>query len=208
MEEKLKQLTFGKAIIGGLVLAAIYYFAIYNNGAAIEESINTTQTQITAQEQELTTIKKAIADAERYQMAKKTLGQELDVVLKAIPVELSAIDLMRTLSNEAKSIGVSILSINAQQNSGYSSAPTTGPKPFFEPVGVTVNLEGSYNQLMLFLSNLTKTDRIITVGSMNLQIRDSTGSLDGKGATVLKMNGEFKAYRYLPSEKKEAKPGG
>jgi Tfp pilus assembly protein PilO len=208
MEEKLKQLTFGKAILAGLAFAAVYYFALYNSGAAIQENINTTQTQVTKQEQELAAIKKAIADAERYQMAKKTLGQELDVVLKAIPVELNAIDLMRTLSNEAKSIGVSILSINAQPAYTPPASSGNGPKPFFEPVAVTVNLEGSYNQLMLFLSNLTKTDRIITVGTMNLQLRDSNGGVDNRGATVLKMGGEFKAYRYLPAEKKGDKPGG
>lgn len=209
MEEKLRELTFGKAVLFGLIVAAVYYFALYNSGADLEAFIQQTRDQVSAKEAELTTIKNAIADAERLQTAKKNLGEELDVVLKAIPEQLTNVDLMRVLSNEAKSVGVNILSINTVNN--VVAAPqTTGPKPFFAPVAVTVSLEGSYNQLMLFLSNLTKTDRIITVSALNLQLRDgNVANADARGPTLLKMSGEFKAYKYLPATtEKGASPGG
>jgi Tfp pilus assembly protein PilO len=195
----------GKAIMIGVGLAIVYFFMMYDDGTSIKTNTDTVQAEVTKLEQELSTIKKAIADAERYQVAKKSLGEELDVVLKAIPEQLSNVDLMRVLSNHAKEVGVSILSIN-QTGASLPPQQPGAPKPFFEPVAVSVSLEGPYNQLMLFLSNLTKTDRIITISILNLQLRDGNSAEGRGGPTLLRMIGEFKAYRYMPS--KEATPGG
>lgn len=200
MEEKLRQLPFGKAFLIGLVLAAIYYFGPYDSGSNLEASIQGLESQITATKAELDKIKIAIRDAEVFQETKQARGQELDTVLKAIPEQISSLDLMRILSNEAKGVGASILSINHQ-----SGARTVDPKAFFEPVTVTVNLEGSYNTLMQFLSNLTKIDRIITISSLNLKLQDQ--NIESKGPTLLRMSGEFRAYKYLP-QKTGAPAGG
>lgn len=199
MEEKLQQLSISKAIMIGIALAGVYFFAIYDSGSRLETQISTKQAETTKAQQELTAIKKAIADAERFQKTKETLGQELDLVLKAIPVELTPLEFMRIVSNEAKVVGASILSLT-QGRENRTAAPVgkDQEKPFFEPVSVNIGLEGTYNQLMMFLSNLTKVDKIVTVSNLKLQLKTDTA--DSTAPSLLKLEGELKAYRYLPQE--------
>lgn len=198
MEQQLQQLTFGKAVIGGVVLAVLYFFIMYNNGATLEAGITSANAEIQTKEAELEKIKTAVADAERYQNTKRALGAELDSVLKAIPAQLTSEDLRKIISREAQQIGANSINISAggaQQTTDPNQKP-----PFFEPVTVNLEIEGTYNQLMSFLSAVTKVDKIITLSSLNLVRKEaSSDDLGSTGPVVLKMAAELRAYRYLPS---------
>lgn len=199
MEQQLQQLTIGKVVVGAFVVALLYYLLLYNDGTAIQASIGTTNAEIQTKEQELEKIKVAIADAERYQRTKNALGEELGTVLKAIPEKLSTTEIMRFLSNEAKNLGVNISSVNASSSSMNFQASPGEEKPFYEPIAVAIALEGTYTNLMLFLSAITKSDKIITAPSLTLESKAAAGvAPDDNGPTILRLVGEFRAYRYLP----------
>jgi Tfp pilus assembly protein PilO len=196
MEQQLQQLTFGKAFIGAIVVAFLYFMLMYNDGSAIEAAIVAGKSEIQTKEQELEKIKVAIADAERYQQTKNALGSELETVLKAIPEKLLPTDIMKFLSTEAKNIGVNIINLNAGSAAFNQSVKPGEEKPFFEPVSVSITLEGTYTNLMLFLSAITKSDKIITAPSLVLETKGNPIT-DDSGPTSLRLVAEFRAYRYL-----------
>ncbi len=195
MEQQLQNLTMGKAIVAGVVLTVLYFFIMYNDGSAIQQKIAGSNTEIQTKEAELEKIKKAVSDAERYQNTKRALGAELDSVLKAIPAQLTSQDLMKIVSTEAKAMGIN-LNINPSQYSGQASPDDKSV--FFEPVVVSLSLEGTYNQLMSFLSAITKVDKIITLSSLNLVNAAANRAPEDNGPVNLKLTAEMRAYRYLP----------
>ena len=199
MEQQLQQLTIGKVVVGATVVALLYYMLLYNDGSALQASITSTQAEIQTKEQELQVIKKAIEDAERYQQTKNALGAEMGSVLKAVPEKLSHAEIMKLISTEANSIGVNISGLVPGAATQQFSQSPNEPKPFYEPVVVNVTLEGTYTNLMLFLSAMTKSDKIINAASLNLENK-SQNVLDDSSNTTLRLVSEFRAYRFLPSK--------
>lgn len=200
MEEKLNQLTMGKAFLIGVVLTVVYYFMWYNNGAVEEGQIATAQQEVQKSRAELEKIKQALVDAERYQKAMAELGAEMERVVKAIPAELNSLDLMKAISTEAKSVGAEINNLNAPTSSAGRSrqSPAEGATDFYEVVPIDVDITGTYNQLMLFLSNLTKLDKIITAQKLTMSISQRGSGASVGSVPIINMKASLQAYRYSP----------
>ena len=103
--EKINSLSPQQSMILGLVIAAIYYFMIYDDGSRIESKIKSSKGQISSSRAELESLKKAEQDAKRFANIKKEMGDSLSEVVKYIPEELNDFDLMGILSTEAKAAG-------------------------------------------------------------------------------------------------------
>ena len=207
MENILHNLTFGRAIVIGIVLAAIYYFAMYNDGVSLEKQISTSRQDISKNKQEITNIEKAIQDADRYQKVMAELGEEMGRVLKAVPSQLTSLDLMRTIPNEAKSVGVQINSVSPAQAFRAGTNPLED-KTVVEPIAVNIELTGTYNQTMQFMSNLTRLDKIVSIRQLTLTSRTDTGPRK-TNVPLVNFKAELDAYRFVTAEKdKDKKPGG
>jgi Tfp pilus assembly protein PilO len=167
----------------------------YNDGTALETSIATTQVQIQQAQKEMESVTKAIEDAERYQKTKAALGVEMDNIMLAIPVKLNSTDLMKTMSNEAKSVGAEIISLAAPQSFRNDSESANS---VYVPIMISVELSGTYNQLMLFLSNLTRLNKIITSTKLTLAIKSTSGVMRPGTPPALSLSGSFQAYKYNP----------
>jgi len=102
MEEQLKNLTVGKALLIGLALVGLYWWLVYDDGIAKEAVIAGVQAEIDTKEKEIVSINKAIEDAERFKQRMAELGEEMERVLRAMPTKLTGLELMRVISNEAK----------------------------------------------------------------------------------------------------------
>lgn len=197
MEQQLKNLTFGKAMLIGLALAAVYYFGVYNDGSALEAAIKNSRAELQKNTNEIAKIKTAIGDAERYQQTMAVLGAEMDRVTKAVPTQLSSFDLMKIVSNEAKTLGLQINALRARD--AFRQGENKGA--IFEPVGVDVDLTGTYNQIMEFMSSLTRLDKIVTIRSLNFSAKlDSTKK--GTTTTIL-FKAELNGYKYLENKDEE-----
>lgn len=195
MEEKLKQLTFGKTILIGLVLTVVYYFALYDDGVALETQINTTRTELETNTKELESLKKAILDAERYKLTMATLGAEMDKVLLAIPAKLTTLDLMKIISTEAKNVGANIVNIN----SGTSVARGRDePATFYESVPISISITSSYTQTMLFLSNLTRLDKIVVAKKIKMNASSAANSVST--SPIMSTSIDIEAFKYVSPE--------
>jgi type IV pilus assembly protein PilO len=202
MEERLKSLTFGKSILIGIALAAGYYFALYDDGSSLEKQIALAKVEVKKSKDEVANVRTAIEDAERFQQTMSVLGAEMDKVLKAIPAQLTSIELMKIISNEAKTVGAEINQLMSPQNFRNDSDKTV---KFYEPVPIDVDLTGTYNQIMLFLSNLTKLDKIITTNQMSFNIK--SGGATAGSSPIVTWKASLQAYRYISPTPETPPPG-
>ncbi len=203
MEEKLQNVTIGKGLLIGLAAAGFYWLSVYDDGVAKENQIQAISAEIATKQGEIESINKAIEDAERFQQQMNTLGAEMDGVLLAMPAKLTGLDLMSIMSSEAKNVGAEINRINSSDNTrqNYGDNDT---EDFYEAVPVEVDITGTYNQVMLFLSALTRIDKIVTTRKLDLKT-DAVQEKADPVAPKITMKANFLAYRYLPKDKEAKK---
>lgn len=195
MEEKLRDLTVGKSLLIGLGLAAFYWFALYDDGVAKENLITSLDSEIVVKEKEITSINQALEDAARFQEKMNSLGAEMEKVQLAMPEKLTGLELMKIISNEAKGVGAEINQINAPD--GNRQGIPNSEQVFYENIPIEIDITGTYNQVMLFMSNLTRLNKIITTHRMSLQLVAGS-AVSALTSPRVNMKASLLAYRYLP----------
>lgn len=194
MEDKLNKLGTDKALIIGLVLTLIFYFFVYNDGGVLEETVATGRATLEQKTKELETMKKTLEDAKKHQEIAAKLGKDLEQVLSAVPQNFTAVELMKLISTEAKTVGLNILSLSGVEGEA------TDPGKNFIPIIVTVSLSGTFNQVMMFLSNLTKVGKVILTKNLTLTASGSAGSTTSMAFTT-----KLEAYRYTDKPVKKGR---
>ncbi|MCB0342834.1 MAG: type 4a pilus biogenesis protein PilO [Pseudobdellovibrionaceae bacterium] len=194
MEEKLNQLTLQQSVLIGIGLAVLYFFVMFDDGTSKENQIKNMKDQVAAKEQEIAKYDKTIKDAERFKVVAEELGEEMNRILNYIPADLSGVELMKTMSNEARVAGVNI---NNVQSSGGEKTDYN----FIEAIGVTVDLRGSYGQLLSFMSYLTKVEKIVTLKEFEMRSTSGKNNEDNE----LTFKAKFKGFKYVVEENKNDK---
>lgn len=185
---KLAEYPPGRMVIFSLVLCGLYYLVGYDGGATQRAAIESYSAQLTELQQKALKIDKEIEEIRALKAAQEKDAERLNVLLGFIPEKLSNFEMMRTLSNEAKAVGANINSIR-------DSGPASGkPGEFYEEIGVDINLEGSFAQLLLFLSNLTRLNQIVTLNTLEIK---GAGAVDAP----LNMTAQIRGYRYVANKK-------
>lgn len=199
MEERLYNMTFGQALIISVVIAGLYWVAMFDDGSLKENQIKQLRQEIGINQRKLENIKRAVEDAERYKAAAAALGKKMDRIYAAIPSDLSEIQVMKLLSKEAKTVGLNIADIQVgRDNFGVKS------DQFVTYIRVNVELVGTFSQLLLYMSNLTKVDKVLKAKDFTFAVSDNNSSQDttsSDGNPLLKYSANFYAYKYIPDEK-------
>lgn len=198
MAQFLYNLTTGKALLIGLAIAVGYYFFLYDDGSVLQKQIQVAEQKVNQDKTQIAAINKAIDDAKIFVKVKAALGSEMQTVQKAIPSNLTSLDFMQTISNQAKTVGLQIDSVSPSGDFRSSNGQTDN-SAFFEPVGVSVQLTGTYNQVMEFMSALTALDKIVTVSSLEMTAQN--GYSPKSSTPVLDFKAEVSAYRFISSAK-------
>lgn len=195
MEQFLRNLSLGKCFLISLVVFGIYYAMIFDNGSGFETQIATAQAEILRQEAELKGITKAEADAARYEETMKVLGDQMNRISKALPEELSTTDMLKTVTSEAKTTGLEINRVSPNQSRGNDQKGDS----FYETVDIDAELSGQFTQVMLFLANMTKLDKIVMPRSLSLQavMPPTTGIKANNVTPRVTMSTKIMGYRYL-----------
>ena len=193
MEEQLKQLDTTKALLIGLFIAGFYYLTLYDSGERLEGQIKNKKNRITQLRGEIATMEKTLVDAEKHREISRKLGEEMDAVLRAVPEKYNSLELMKVLSDEAKVVGTSIVNLAPANNFGRGSQEDLDNP--FKPVTVTVTLDGTFNQIMLFMSNLTKVSKIILIKDLSLTLKEPNKVFE-TASPAINYKATFQAYRY------------
>ena len=192
LEERLQQLTYSKVLLLGLLIAGLYYAIGYDNGKNLKNSAEQMKVQIKEKAAE---IKDLELQAERIINMKKmmgVLGEDLENFLAYIPEKMSITDLMKIISTEAESAGVNVNRMGEFRSPSPSRVLEKGQ--FYEELAVELNLQGTYAQLLLFLSYLTKLDKILSVSQLSMESNAQQGDRE---SPIISFNCVILGYRYL-----------
>lgn len=192
-----QQLTFGKALGLGLFFAGLYYSIGYNSGSSLKLSIEKAKEQIQDSETEIKTLENQISRIATMKKVMEVLGEEFESFLAYIPEKLSLPELMRMISTEARAAGVSVNGIGELQQVAAQTKRPGADHPFYEEMGVEVELQGTYSQILLFLSYLTKLDKILTISQLSMVSQAKVGDRE---SPIITFRCQIKGYRYVKNE--------
>lgn len=191
LEEFLDQLEMTKAVLIGVVLSALFYFMFYDDGTSLESGIKTLQQQIQTNQKKIEEAKQAVIEKEKFANTKKLLGERFEQLIQYIPEDFSSTEQMKIVSNVAKTAGANILKI---------SQTGRGEKfNFYEEIRVDVELVGSYTQIMMFMSGLTRLKKVIVADNINLTSSNRGGSSksEQEGGVKINFKSQLVGYRYI-----------
>lgn len=193
---QLGEFTWSKVIVGGLIAAGAYWGLYYDDGSNLENAIKGLQGQYTESERQLRETKEAMADAEKFEKAVRQNEVQFEKVLEYLPQEINSNELTRLVNQQAQLSGPRVQSTKAVES--------IERKDFYEMTRLDFAIHGNFSQVVLFLSSLSKIQRLLTFDKLKLRV--STTSKDDVPAVEL--SGLIVGYRYVKDADLKTKAGG
>ncbi|MGA2404723.1 MAG: type 4a pilus biogenesis protein PilO [Syntrophobacteraceae bacterium] len=170
-----------------LVMGAAFYFLKFEGQL---DTLKQLKSDIAQQQQKLASLKAAAA---RVQALEKDLAQseeELTKLLMLLPDQKEIPGLLENVSRLGAKVGL--------ENILFQPQPEV-MQEFYAIIPIRLDLLGTFNDLGVFLDNISKLNRILKVESLTLTRQK------GKQASLLQVGCTVVTYRFL--EKPEPKAG-
>ena len=192
---QLADMPWAKVAIIGLIALAAYHFGMRNDGSFITANLETEKQQLDEVNRQLQVTRKAMENAERFESEIVAAKREFERVTDFMPPKLSVADLTTMISERSGKSGVRLLSTSPKSSQSESNSPKS---PFYDSIRVTFKIEGTFAQILAFLSQTSRDPRMVMFDDTELAT-SAGASLD---APILTFGGDMVGYRY----KKEAAP--
>ena len=193
---QLGEFTWSKVIVGGLIVAGAYWGLYYDDGTNLETAIKALQGKYAESERQLRETKEAMADAEKFEKAVRQNEVQFEKVLEYLPQDINANELTRLVNQQAQLSGPRVQSTKATD--------TIERKDFYEMARLEFALHGSFSQVVLFMSSLSKIQRLLTFDKLKLKLHQATGT----DVPIVELSGLLVGYRYVKdSDVKDLKAG-
>jgi type IV pilus assembly protein PilO len=114
------------------------------------------------------------------------LERDLELALNQLPNRKQFEDLLRDISTAGKKVGVTIKSIDRDQEVN---------RDFYAEVPFKLELEGAYHDLARFFEMVANLPRIVTMGSLDISVSEESRLM-----TKLKVTGRATTFRFLSDE--------
>ncbi len=192
MMERLQEMSNAQAAIIGLVISFFYWWLLFEDGRSFKVVIEQSTNDIAMAKSEIMKVETTMNQAREFRETVQALGDQLTTLTAYVPEKLSATDIMKGISAEAKASGLNILRI---QEDSVGRPPGQGSQ-LYETLQVDVELQGTFPQQMLFFSYLTRLNFIVTIGKfeMTAQTNGETGMYS---SPPVSLHGKVTGYRYL-----------
>lgn len=114
------------------------------------------------------------------------LERDLDLALKQLPNRKQFEDLLQDISTAGKKVGVTIKSIDRDDEI---------QRDFYAEVPFKIELEGTYHDLARFFETVASLPRIVNMGGLDIKVLD-----ESRQSTRLKVTGLATTFRFLSGE--------
>jgi Tfp pilus assembly protein PilO len=176
-------LNMNRIVLMAIFVAAGYYFAYFDPGTSIEESIAAVQTAIQAEEATKSEINKTMKKEEEMRGNVLQLKRNLEVIKSKIPVELRDSQMQSIINSAASAAGVKITGLTVQSDGKDPNAPPVKisindvkPENLIEEVKFKVSITGTFDDFLSFVENLGKEDNVIKI--RNFDIHKNSDDVD------------------------------
>lgn len=190
IDEKLEQLAKVPKIIRLAVvsvvligLGAAYWYFSYSPIVEQRQELAVRSQEL---QRNLNNARTVAANVPEFEAEVTGLERDLELALKQLPNRKQFEDLLRDISTAGKKVGVTIKSIDRDQEI---------PRQFYAEVPFDLEIEGSYHDLARFFEMVASLPRIVNVGGLQLDVASETSQ-----STRLKVTGQAKTYRFLNDE--------
>lgn len=177
--------TVRLAVVSGFLVAlAAGYWHFFYQPVQVEKQ----EVVLKAQElqRELNNARAVASNIPAVEAEIEGMERDLELALKQLPNRKQFEDLLQDISTAGKKVGVTIKSIDRDQEV---------PRDFYAEVPFQLEIEGSYHDLARFFEMVASLPRIVNIGSLEIQVSQETQS-----ATRLKVAGKARTYRFLSDE--------
>jgi type IV pilus assembly protein PilO len=114
------------------------------------------------------------------------LERDLDLALKQLPNRKQFEDLLQDISTAGKKVGVTIKSIDRDNEIR---------RDFYAEVPFKIELEGTYHDLARFFEMVASLPRIVNMGGLDIKVAN-----ESRQSTRLKVTGLATTFRFLSDE--------
>ena len=199
---KVASQSMNRIALFSLIAAGIYFFTIYDSGAVIEQQVATLKAQVDVEMGKKSETEKILKKEEQMRADVALLAKTYEDVKAKIPIEFDASEMRLIVEQVSNSVGVKIAKLtNTQDNR------TLGPafqQSLVEQVVMDYELLGHYNQILNFITELSKVEKILKVEDFRVEpIR--TGNAP---STSLRITTKVIGYKQVQPNKANGKVGG
>jgi len=168
------------ALLGGFVVILAAYF--YLSWMPLQEDIARQEVQVEQQKIILKKNRKLAQDLPKKQKEYAKLEKQLKVALNMLPKQSQIPDLLDNVSWAGKDSGLEF--------SEFKPKPEV-VKQIYAEVPVSLNVTGTYRQLLTFLKRVGEMPRIVDV--KGLKLKPETGD-------ILSISGQAVTYRFIDTK--------
>ena len=189
-DEKLKQLakvpkSIRLAVVCSMlaVMAGSYWYFSYQPAQEVRRGY-----VVQAQElqRKLNNARSVANNVPGFEAEVAGLERDLDLALTQLPNRKQFEDLLQDISTAGKKVGVSIKSIDRNQEV---------KRDFYAEVPFKLEIEGSYHDLARFFEMVAALPRIVNVGALDIKVAN-----ESRASTRLKVTGKATTFRFLSGE--------
>lgn len=171
-----------------LLIAMGFYMLVLS---PIKDEQELLSNNIASLENSLASKKKMVGDLSQYKREVEKLNQNLQKALKLLPNKSEIPSLLQKISSLAKKSGLEIVS--------FQPTPEI-PQDFYAKVPVSLNLKGSYNEVVNFFDAAGKLSRIVNIGNFNFNLLKAKGKGKVSRKKSLNVNCIATTFRFIPQK--------
>jgi type IV pilus assembly protein PilO len=189
-DEKLEQLGMVPKPIRLAVVSAVlvaiavgYWFLSYQPARQLHESM---MTQAQELQRNLNNARSVANNVSGFEAEVAGLERDLDLALKQLPNRKQFEDLLQDISTAGKKVGVTIKSIDRDEEVR---------REFYAEVPFKIEIEGTYHDLARFFEVVASLPRIVNVAGLKFTV-----AKESRQSTLLRVTGLATTFRFLSDE--------
>jgi Tfp pilus assembly protein PilO len=186
----LGEAPWSRVILVGVLFACLYYLAAFDDGVSLRARQQAAQQQLDEAKKKLAETKQALKDAEQFEKDVKLQEAKFQKVTEFMPASIDSAELTIIVNSQAAKSGAKVTKIEPREGDQKGD--------FYETRRVRLSLQGTFVQIMGFLSNMTKVPKLLTFDDLELALLPGNDPEQPK----ISCTGTLVAYRY------KAAPGG
>lgn len=188
--DQLDALTAVHTLLIGLAVAALYYFLLFDDGAAISQNINRMSADVAQKQQIAIDTRQKLKEGEKFKVEAEKMKEQYQEALEFLPSEVDVSGVLTKVTQQVRSAGANIVRIEPQAKAI--------PKGMYEEFYMELELQGTFGELTQFIANLTKIKRVLNIKSFEMVNEASSAEVP-----ILNFSGQLVGYRYVGETQSE-----